>query len=73
MKKTILETRLANVVREICQNLYNEKGAGAVYDYCNKINLYYSYCGGCEAETPTIETVQGICECAVCGSSKDCG
>ena len=45
-----------------CRKLYQEQGAGAVYDYANTKNMAYSYCTPCEAETPTIEGVCAICE-----------
>lgn len=61
----IIHKRSAEAIREICVNLY-QKSISSVYDYCNKIKLDYSYCKGCEAETPIIETLEDK-TCALCG------
>ena len=66
----ILKKRLADVTREICENLYNQDGANKVYDYANKIKLDYGVCDQCEAETPTIADSKHI-TCAICGSGKE--
>lgn len=49
-----------------CIEIYDEKGAVGVYDYANKHGIHsWSYCGPCDAETPTIGNI-----CLVCGSRK---
>lgn len=71
MKNTSIKRQSSHMLavnREICQNLYNEKGQAAVYDYCNKIKMSYSYCRNCETNTPVLMD-RTICECAICGSN----
>lgn len=51
--------------------IYEENGAGAVFDYAQKngsqFERSFSLCAPCEDETPTIK---GDDCCAVCGSLK---
>ena len=65
----VISRRLAEAQRQIAEQLYNKVGASAVYDYANKVKSPYHKCNPCEAETPTIITVDG-CECMVCGEDK---
>ena len=60
-----------NKYRNKALKLYEETGASAVYDYGNELNLDYSYCTGCEADTPTLTDGNELCECLVCGGAKD--
>lgn len=65
-------------ITQVCRELYEQKGASAVYDYANKHieknpngNVRYKECGHCDANTPhwcmtnTMFTVQD--ECLICG------
>ena len=71
MQNSNLQTEhMASVTYEICQNLYNEKGASAVYDFCNKAKLRYHYCNQCEVKTPTVESINYF-SCAICGQGKN--
>jgi len=54
----------------ICKELYEEKGASAVYDYANERmekypdgNVRYKQCTPCAAETP-----HWFDSCLICGS-----
>jgi uncharacterized UBP type Zn finger protein len=54
----------------ICKELYEEKGASAVYDYANERmekypdgNVQYKQCTPCDAETP-----HWFDTCLICGS-----
>lgn len=68
-KRVVLSKYVAGIIRAICQDLYNEVGPSAVYDYANKSKMLYNHCTPCEADTPTIS--EGECdECAICGSNK---
>ena len=60
-------------ITTICYELYKEKGASAVYDYCNEYmeknpnsNIKYKNCKGCEADTP-----HWYNECLVCGEVNE--
>lgn len=64
---TIYTEHFAGVIREICQQLYETKGASAVYDYARKTQMNYAYCKQCEAETPVISDKE-TSTCALCGS-----
>jgi hypothetical protein len=55
--------------RKHCQFLYENRSIQAIYDYGDFLGLDYSFCPGCEAETPTLEG-KSVEECAVCGGSK---
>ena len=54
--------------------IYEENGAGAVFDYAQKngsqFERRFSLCTPCEDETPTIK---GDECCAVCGSVRSLG
>ena len=57
----------------ICRELYEEKGASAVYDYMNDYmdkypdtDVLYKQCTGCEASTPHWHG-----ECLICGSPNE--
>jgi hypothetical protein len=54
--------------------IYEENGAGAVFDYAQKngsqFERSFSLCAPCEDETPTIK---GDECCAVCGSVRSLG
>ena len=69
-KPRIFKKALANVTREICENLYKDFGASKVYEYANKVKLVYSECKPCDAETPTISDSKQH-TCAICGSEKE--
>lgn len=58
-------------VRETAYQKYMAVGAAAVYDYANSLDIKYSHCTPCEADTPTLEDDNGLCECLVCGSAKE--
>ena len=59
-------------IRKTALKLYEETGATAVYDYALTIEgIDYSYCTGCEADTPTLTDGKLLCECLVCGGSKE--
>ena len=48
----------------ICRELYEEKGASAVYDYVkDKPNIHEMYCTQCEVVTPHWSG-----ECLICGN-----
>jgi len=51
--------------------MYERGGATAIYKYANKYAksflLFWRWCKGCEAETPTIKTTVS---CACCGQEK---
>lgn len=66
--KKVFKKALADLTREICENLYKE-GIHKVYDYANKIGLLYHTCKECDAETPTISD-QHESTCALCGGRK---
>ena len=48
--------------------VYNEQGSAATYDLANTMNLPYSFCKPCDAQTPTVGTRHP--ECAICGTPK---
>ena len=50
--------------------IYQAHGAWAVEEYADNIGLDYSWCLGCESETPTLTDSKGS-ECLVCGQHKD--
>lgn len=59
-------------ITEVCRSLYEEKGASAVYDYCNDYiekypdsNVRYKQCTACDADTPHFGN-----ECLICGQSN---
>lgn len=60
-------------ITQICREIYEEKGPGAVYDYVNdKLEkktappfVGYKECSPCEAETPHWHE-----ECLLCGQSS---
>ena len=62
---------LAEVTREICENLC-EENIKKVYIYCAKIKLKSHKCDICVAETPTISDLQKN-TCALCGCRKSLG
>ena len=66
--KHIVNTRLANAQSEICEHLY-DVDIFKVYDYANKVKIPYSYCKGCETQTPCIVTLK-LDACAICGGNK---
>lgn len=59
-------------ITEVCTELYETKGAGAVYDHANEFiakqgdsNVHYrNYCKACEANTPSWHDT-----CLVCGQT----
>lgn len=61
----------AKSTREICENLYTQKGPSAVYDYCLERGYDCHYCRPCEADTPTIKDGNGLHVCALCDTGKD--
>ena len=69
LTKRIFKLPLAEVTREICEQLYEKEGATKVYDYANKIRLAYNRCEPCDAETPTISDSKNS-TCAICGTNK---
>ncbi len=68
VKVRIFKPRLAKLVREMCEQLY-QKGASHVYEYANKVGLLYHDCVPCEASTPTISDSKSH-TCALCGTNK---
>lgn len=69
MEKNILNKKLADSTREICEILYEKYGSEQVYNYANQILLHYDQCKQCEANTPTISD-KDLCTCALCGQEK---
>lgn len=59
-----------NLVKH-CNKLYNEGGAGAVYDYCNEVDhQHWRDCSGCEENTPHVRLDLADSECLVCGGTN---
>jgi len=69
-KSKIMAIKKLKHITQICKELYEEKGASAVYEYANERmnqmpngNVSYKQCAGCEAETPHWHDT-----CLICGS-----
>ena len=61
------EVKLA--LRKVMAHAYSNVEYQAVYDIADSLNLEYSLCKKCDAETPTIE-FKTFDECCLCGEEK---
>jgi hypothetical protein len=56
-------------ITKVCQELYEEKGQSAVFDYVNERdlpNVQYEYCKACDTDSPAWEH-----QCLVCGQKTE--
>lgn len=68
MKKIFFQPE-AMAIEDKCEALYSE-GIQSIINYCNLLNLEYSYCQGCENDYPHVEC-EDWSACCVCGTTKD--
>lgn len=62
----VVSNKKAEIIRKQANERYSKNGFYSVYDLGNKRNLEYKYCKGCEAQTPTLQTITTE-ECLLCG------
>lgn len=65
--KKIFSQADAMAIEDKCEELYNN-GTQSIIDYCDSLQLDYSYCTGCENNYPIIATDKWSA-CCVCGQS----
>ena len=69
MKRIVIYTKAnADLIEDVCEFLYSDKGVQSVHDLATILYLDYAHCGKCEANNPIIST-DTYSSCAVCGNN----